>query len=137
MTLTRRIGLGFQLTASGISCSIVDGLTGPGAKADTVDISIITDTFKQFAKGRVDPGELSCMVAYDPADSTGQALAALLPVRTPVPTWTITYPDEGGGTSTQSFSAHLTGFELDAQVDKLVTAKITLKLTGDPGFAGD
>jgi hypothetical protein len=87
---------------------------------------------KEFlASSMYDPGELSCEVHFDPTlkatisaamtnDGTAQAL-------------TITYPS--GGTTTTAWSAYgfLTGFDVTAQKEELMTATATVKLSGSIG----
>jgi len=104
-----------------------------GVSRNTVDASHLgTSGGKEFlASSMYDPGEISCEVHFDPSlkstimsaltnDSTAQAL-------------TITYPN--GGTSTTAWSAYgfLTGFEVTASKEELMTATATVKLSGSIG----
>src|SRR4051812_19902213 len=119
MTVSRRIGLGFALavdSAGGSSFTdigaIVDGLKEAEAKAETVDISILTDTHKPIAKGQSTSGDATLVVAYDPDDSTTQLLKTLHDMTSATqatpPTWRITFPAGTGGAgsiTTKTFSA--------------------------------
>ena len=104
-----------------------------GMTRNTVDASHLgTAGGKDFlASSMYDPGEVSCEVHFDPSlrstiigamtnDSTTQAL-------------TITYPN--GGTATTAWSAYgyLTGFEVTASKEELMTATATVKLSGNIG----
>lgn len=104
-----------------------------GFTRSTVDASALdTAGGKDFlASSMYDPGELSCEVHFDPSlkatiagamtnDSTAQAL-------------TITYPN--GGTATTAWSAYgyLTGFDITATKEELMTATATVKLSGSIG----
>lgn len=104
-----------------------------GLSRNTVDASHLgTSGGKEFlASSMYDPGELSCEVHFDPSlrstiegaltnDSTAQALV-------------ITYPN--GGTSTYAWSAYgfLTGFDVTANKEELMTATATVKLSGSIG----
>jgi hypothetical protein len=104
-----------------------------GVSRNTVDASHLgTSGGKDFlASSMYDPGEVSCEVHFDPSlrttivgamtnDGTTQAL-------------TITYPN--GGTSTTAWSAYgyLTGFEITASKEELMTATATVKLSGNIG----
>jgi len=104
-----------------------------GFTRNTVDASHLgTSGGKEFLASSIyDPGELSCEVHFDPTlkatisaamtnDGTAQAL-------------TITYP--AGGTTTTAWSAYgfLTGFDVTAQKEELMTATATVKLSGSIG----
>ena len=104
-----------------------------GVSRNTVDASHLgTSGGKDFlASSMYDPGEMSCEVHFDPSlrstilnamtnDSTAQALS-------------ITYPN--GGTATYAWSAYgyLTGFEITANKEELMTATATVKLSGNIG----
>jgi hypothetical protein len=104
-----------------------------GVSRNTVDASHLgTARGKDFlASSMYDPGEMSCEVHFDPSlrttivnamtnDSTAQALS-------------ITYPN--GGTATYVWSAYgyLTGFEVTATKEELMTATATVKLSGNIG----
>jgi len=104
-----------------------------GLNRNTVDAShLLSAGGKDFlASSMYDPGVVSCEVHFDPSlrstiigamtnDSTTQAL-------------TITYPN--GGTATTAWSAYgyLTGFEVTASKEELMTATATVKLSGNIG----
>ncbi len=148
MTLNRRIGLGFTLavdTAGGTTFvtlgSIVDGWKESGSKADTADISILSDKYKQKSKGQIDPGDVTFSIAYDPDDATSTTLiTAFSSTSATPPNWQITYPSGTGGagtTTTETFKGHLTGLGREVMKDKLVVCEVTITKTGDPGFHGD
>lgn len=144
MSLTVRTGLGFTLgvdPTGGTSFTTIASLVAPpkrsGAKADTPDVTILSDTWKQFAKSQIDPGEVTFTIAYDPNDTVTTTLTSLLSQITPTPKWQISYPAGTGSGATEPFKAHLSGMSQTIEVDKLVTAEITLKVSGAPGFAGE
>lgn len=104
-----------------------------GISRNTVDASHLgTAGGKEFlASSMYDPGEVACEVHFDPSlrttimgamtnDSTAQALV-------------ITYPN--GGTATTAWSAYgyLTGFDITASKEELMTATATVKLSGNVG----
>ena len=104
-----------------------------GIARNTVDASHLGSSGgKEFLASRMyDPGELSCEVHFDPSlkatiegamTNTGTAQALV-----------ITYPN--GGTATTAWSAYgfLTGFEVTATKEELMTATATVKLSGDIG----
>ncbi len=148
MTLNRRIGLGFVLSADpagGTSytalASIVDGWDEAEAKADTADTSILADTYKTKSKSQIDPGSITLEIAYDPDDATTTTIITMFKsVSATPPNWQISYPAGTGGAGVvvaETFKAHLTGMGRTFKKDKLLIAKITLTKTGDPGFHGD
>lgn len=144
MSLTVRTGLGFTLgvdPTGGTSFTTIASLVAPpkrsGVKADTPDVTILSDQFKQFAKSQIDPGSLTYSIAYDPNDTVTTTLNSLLTQITPTPKWQISYPAGTGSGAMESFKAHLAEISQTIEVDKLVTAEITLKVSGAPGFAGE
>jgi hypothetical protein len=142
MSLERRIGLGFTLgvdktggTSFATLGNIVDGWKGSGAAAEKVDITILVDFFKQFAKGQMDPGEFTFMIAADPNDNDTKIMGDMAIQTTPTPNWKITYPDVGTGTVERTFFAHVMKNPEEVTVGKLHTWEITIAVSGDPGFA--
>lgn len=143
MPLERRSGLGFLLGCDSTGgttfvniASIVDGLDGPSATSDDADVSILSDTYKEFRKGQTDPGEVTFMIAYDPKDSTSWLLAAMIgTLQNPPPNWQITYPDVGTGSDTETFRGYLKSMGRSIKKNELVQATITIKVSGSPGFS--
>ena len=142
--INRRLGLGFLLGVDPAGASafqnvagIVDGWKEGAAKAKMGDVTIYTDLYEQFAKGQINPGELSMMLAYDPDNTITQLLVTLLQQQLPAPNWQISYPSGslGAGTIiTQVFLAHLSSLGREINRGKLVTCEVTLTKTGAPGF---
>lgn len=102
-----------------------------GISRNTVDASHLgTQGGKDFlASSMYDPGEVSVEVHFDPAqkpvsvltnDSSNQALI-------------IQYPSGGASTQTWSAYGYLTGFEITASKEELMTATATIKLSGNIG----
>ncbi len=144
MALNRRIGLGVVIgvdAAGGTSFttlgSVVDGAKEGGSKADVADISILSDTFKQKAKGQVDPAEVTMTVAYDPDETTTTLLKTLHDqIQTVPPNWQISFPSGtlgAGSITTKSFKGFVTGLGREIMKDKFITQEVTITKTGDPG----
>lgn len=151
MPLQRRIGLGVTLAvdiAGGANYNtlgaIVNAIKNSGTKADTADISILSDIWKQFAKGQIDPGEYDFEIAYDPGDNTvGTNTTARLQTMHAA-TGVNTYPFQltmpaiaSPGTNvaqTINFSAHLISMGATFEKDKLIVAPIKLKVSGNPNL---
>ena len=152
MSLQRRFGLGVQLLADiagGTNYvtlgAVVNAIKHGGTKADTADMSILTDTFKQFAKGQIDPGEWDFEIAFDPGDNAAnQANTNARLVTMHAATGVNGYPFQlslpailSPGTNTAqlvNFSAHVTSKGITSEKDKLLVCPVKLKVTGDPGF---
>lgn len=147
MTLQRRIGLGVTLgvdTALGTSYAtlgaIVNAIKNGGTKADVADISILSDTFKQFGKGQIDPGEYDFEIAYDPGDTATTGKIQTMHAATGVNAYPflITLPAiPSPGTNaaqTIAFSAHLISMGLGVEKDKMIVCPVKLKVTGNPNL---
>ena len=152
MSLQRRYGLGVTLLvdiAGGTNYvalgAIVNVIKHGGTKADQADISILSDTWKQFAKGQIDPGEWDFEIAQDPGDSsanqanTNARLTTMhaatgingYPFQLSLPA----IPSPGSNTAqTINFSAHVMSLGITSEKDKLLVTPVKLKVTGNPGF---
>jgi hypothetical protein len=145
MTLQRRIGLGVTLgvdTSGGsnyaVLGNVVNSIKHGGTKAQQADISILSDTYMQFAKGQIDPGEWTFEIAFDPLDTNTSSKIDTMHAATGVNA----YPFQiqlpaivSPGTNTvaySNFSAHVMGIGAQIEKDKLLIQPVTLKVTGDP-----
>ncbi len=151
MTLQKRMGLGVTLgvdLAGGTNFNtlgaVVNAIKFSGTKADVADLSILADTWKSYGKGQIDPGEVDFEIAWDPGDNTANtntnARLSTMHAATGVNTYPfqLTLPSIASpGTATAStvnFSAHVTGMGPTMEKDKLVTATIKLKISGNPNL---
>lgn len=151
MALQRRIGLGVTLgvdTNGGANYNslgaVVNAIKHSGTKADQADVSILSDTWKQFAKGQIDPGEYDFEVAYDPGDNTANTNTTVRLQTMHAATGMNTYPFQltlpavaSPGTNaaqTINFSAHVVSMGLGVEKDKLIVAPIKLKVSGNPNL---
>lgn len=104
-----------------------------GLSRNTVDASGLDTTGgKDFLASRMyDPGELSAEVHFDPS-MKATILGAMTNI-TSNQALVITYPN--GGTATTAWSAFgfLTGFEITAAKEELMSATATVKLSGSIG----
>lgn len=145
MALTRRIGFGVTLDcdpAGGTTYAnlgaIVDGLDGGDAKTTVIETAILGDKFVTKAGGQVDPGEVTFTIAYDPLDAATNLVLTALLGNSNVAHFRINYPAvAGAGATTETFFALVTGYKRTIAKDKMITAEVTLSISGDPGFAGD
>lgn len=107
----------------------VRSVEGPNMSRDPIDVTSLSDTHKTKIVGRPNSGTLTLEILLD---STNESLASTLNATvtsTAVPTplsCTITYPGAGG----YAFSAYVTGFQPKANGDEVLTASVTLEITG-------
>ncbi len=98
---------------------------GPSASSDTYDVSNMASTAREFVAGLIDNGELTLEINYDPgvhdaiADLVGGASQAT----------TITFPDAAATVVTIA-SSFVTGFAPSGERDGILTATVTLKISG-------
>src|SRR4051812_2059116 len=144
MSLTKRIGLGVKLSvdaAGGTTWvelgSIVDGIE-TDAKATSIDTSLLGDTYSSFLKGPIDGGSMQFTIAYSSEDSnTTQILNGLLASTSQtLANWQLTYPAVGGGSSdTEIFKGFVESVGRSIKRDGFLTAKVSVKVSGDPGLS--
>ncbi len=104
---------------------------GPGLAKDAVDATHMAspERWREFISGLKDGGEVSVELSFDPDDAT--TTAALADCNSDVAGYyKVTFPD----TTAWGFAAIATGLEVGVPLDDKMTATITYKLTGKPGF---
>lgn len=115
--------LGTAISIAGAVTEIVS-FDGPSAVSDTYDISNMASSTRTFVEGLIDNGEVTIEVNYDPvphkviAQFVGAAVKAC----------TITMAD--GGATVIGFNAFVTGFAPSGERDGILTATMTLKISG-------
>ena len=145
MTLLRRIGFGVVLncdptggTTYAALGAIVDGLDGGDAKTTAIDTTILGDKFMTKGGGQIDPGEVTFTIAYDPLDAATNLVLTTLLGNSNVAHFQISYPAVGGsGATTETFFGFVSGYKRTIAKDKMITAEVTITISGDPGFTGD
>lgn len=105
----------------------ITSLTPPGISRETLDVTAhdSPDGYMEFLGGLKDPGEVSFDVRYDP--SVHDVLVGDFEAAEPID-YEVAFPD---GT-VWAFPAILTGFESDAPYDDVLSASLTLKVSGKP-----
>ena len=112
-------------------------LSGAGYSRNAIDSTTRDNTanWRTFLKGFKDAGEVSLGLAFDPSlASHGTGTAGLLSDfddDSTIPNFRITFPDA----TTWTFAGFLTSFEPSEPLDDLLTADVTVKLSGDPTYA--
>ena len=114
----------------------VRDIAGPGMSTNAIDASTRDSRARKFVPGMYDAGEVAFDIAYDPDAAThaatGSGLVALQ-LGSTVSSWVLTFPDTTPATCT--FSGFITGFMLKEPMDDLMTADVTVKISGVPVWA--
>ena len=115
----------------------VNSISGPSFALDTTEVTHMESpgAWKEFIPTLLDAGELSFEINFIPTDSTHSYAAGLLSdmVNRTLRNFQLVFPDTGN--TTWTFSAYVTGFDLDASVDGKLGASVTLRITGQPTLA--
>ena len=109
---------------------------GPTLGRNSIDSTTRDDTnkWRTFIKGWKDAGELTFGVALDPALASHSTAAGFLGDfldDSTIPNWQITFPDS----TTWECLGFLTGSEPTGPLDDLLTADVSIKLSGEPTLA--
>jgi len=127
-------------TAGGTSYTAiaqVRDITGPALSRDSTDVSdrSITDYYREFLPGLVDPGELTFSLTWDPNDTEHAQTSGLLNdfenEGCTLPAWQLVL-DICGGTATWTWDGFLTGFTPNVPISEALTADVTVKISGKP-----
>jgi predicted secreted protein len=118
----------------------IRNLSGPTMGSDALDVSShdSPNFDRQFLQGMKDPGEVTLELIFDPADATqagapdADSLLDLY-VRGVQNTFRITWSDTGA--TIWEFTAFVQSYETDGPFDDVLTASVTLKLSGSLNFA--
>lgn len=114
----------------------VRDIQGPGLSTNIIDG---TDHDSGGAKSKVagvrDGGQLTLDIAYDPAHGTHNAATGLLRdwKNGTLRNFKLVFPDAGN--TAWSIAGLVQGFQPTAPVDDLLTAAVTLEVSGDPTLA--
>lgn len=101
---------------------------GPSVSADTIEVSDLSDTYKQFiSAGLSDSGELTCEVNLDPSTSGDHDEILDACAAGTSGTMNIQFPD--ATTVTYSANAFVTAFSPKGSVGDAITADMSFKLT--------
>jgi hypothetical protein len=116
--------------------AIVDGWDESQAKAEKANTSILSDKYMTAAPAQVDPGEVSFEIAYDPMTGSSAATLGALLTSGAIANWQ-TSLNRGGTPVTSTFLGYVSGLGVAVKKAALVTQKVTIQKTGNPGFIGD
>lgn len=125
--------IGFN-AGSGALVTIADvvSISGPSITIPTIDSTNLTSTSRTFLTSLPDNGEVTFTIQYDHDETTHAGLEALAVTPDDSVNWGITFSDA----DTATFSGALVGFNINGmEIDGLVQAEITVKISGDVTFA--
>jgi len=109
-------------------------ISGPGTDADEIDITNqdSVGAVREFLRGLINPGEITTEVNFDPNDATHDGSTGCFAdlLAGTVRSWRVVFPTTP--TATLQFTAFVKGFPMTSPVDNVLTASLTLKLTGLP-----
>jgi len=105
----------------------VTKFTGPGGSATVIDASNLDSTAKEKMMGLRDEGSYSFDINYDPADTQHQGLIADRAAKV-LRNFKVVLSDDDD--SEIAFSGFVLGFQIQGAVDDLVTASVTIEISG-------
>jgi hypothetical protein len=108
-------------------------IEGPGVDFDDVDTTCLdsSSNYRTFVAGLGDPGEVSVSLVYDSTSLTHSRMIYYMNARSSK-TWTIFH----GTTSADadSFTGYVKSFSRSIALDDVITADMTIKVSGLPGY---
>ena len=113
--------------------SIYGDVSWSGLSRNTFDDTTMqsADGFMEFSSALRDPGELSFTIRFNPAADQANITAWLTDFNSDARGYyKLIFPD---GTEWGAYGL-VTAFDVDAPLDDRMTAAVTLKLSGKPGF---
>jgi hypothetical protein len=135
--MAKNIGYGSSLAVTTTTGSLAIGqiktMSFGGSDATDVDTTTLDSStnYRTFRPAPIDPGDLSMTVVYDPQAAAHRRLITYFEAFS-TKTFTVTYNTTTS--DTQAFSAYIKTVGAEIPLDDLVTADITLKITGDAAW---
>jgi len=125
------------------SIAKIRDLSGPSVSRNSIEIMDRSQTtfYNEYIGGRVDPGSISFDLTWDPINDTTHAQASGTGLLADVETtqcsqatwrWQL---DGCGGTATFTFSGFVESFEVSAPLEDVLTASLSVKISGKPTLA--
>lgn len=116
----------------------ITDLSGPGFSLDTIEATSHSSpgAFKEYVVGPLDGTEISFTVNFvptDPTHGTGPTGIMTAMLAREKKNFQIVFPDTAN--TTWQVSGYITGFDLAEPVDDMLSADVTVKVTGEPDFA--
>lgn len=122
-------------TSSPVTIANIMNITPPNLSRDALETTKHNDSnrWRTFIPGLVDPGEVKLDITWDPAETSHDFLTDIASAT--IGDYSIVFPDTAA--TTWTFKAFVTGFEPSGEVDGLLSATVTFKLSGPVALAGD
>lgn len=134
----KAIGYGSVLvvtsTTGELNLGQVRNISGPNVDFDDVDTTTLdsSSNFRTYIPGLGNPGEVTMSLAYSSTVTSHKRLAYYMGQRQSK-TFTF-YPNSTAGDA-DAFSAYVKGMSREVPLDDLITADVTLKVSGKPGYS--
>lgn len=114
----------------------ITNISGPGSDFPEVDTTTMdsSSNYRTSVPGLGEPGEYTISLAYDPALTSHKRLAYYMGQRQ-----TKSFKVYQGGSTASfnedAFSGWIKGLSREIPMDNLITADVTIKVTGIPGWS--
>ena len=123
-------GSGVVLKREGVAVAEVKGVRGPGFSSGTADVTSFDSAgWREFISTLRDGGTLSFSINFNPSITNQMDFYDDFADGT-TNSYSLDFPDSG--TTTLTFDAFCTGFEVTAELEQAVKANVTLKVSGAP-----
>ena len=106
----------------------VKSFQGPGGQAQVIDVTDLSSTRREKRMGIPDEGQLSFEINYIPANTQHALLRTRRAART-LTNFQLVFTDSP--VTTWDFSAYVLSFQTSGGVDGVVSASVTLEITGE------
>ena len=137
VTLERDISA--TITPSWQVVAQIRDLNGPAAQSDQIEVSHRDDIWRRYVSGMKDGGEVAFDVIFDPDHASHDPT-----LTTSMWGWLddgvrksfrITFPGDDGDTTTATFLAFVSNFEIASPMEAGLGANLTLKISGSVTWA--
>jgi hypothetical protein len=125
--------LSYTSTTGEINIAQIQNIDGPDGSPTDVDTTTLDSStnFRTFARGPVDPGNVSMTLVYDPAADSHKRLGTLYSSGT-AKTFTIYHGSSTG--DSDAITAYVASMSRAIPLDDVITCDVTLKVSGDPVY---
>lgn len=119
------------------------GIQGLGGAANQIDTTCLDSVEMEYARGMLNPGQITVPINFIPRSEAHQALVALREDGSTI-SWMIVFSDQSGspssvdsnsrlvspGETTAEFLAYVADFNIDIATNEIVRATLTLQRSG-------
>ena len=136
--MTKTFGYGSVLavttTTGETNIGQLRNITGPGVSFGDVDTTCMDSStnYRTFVAGLGDGGEVTASLVYAPTTISHKRLMYYMGQRS-TKSFKLYHGTTAAGDE-DTFSAHIKSVSREIPMDGLITASLTLKLTGKPGY---